>query len=164
MNGKGDVELRKEQHGKKVNKVAVVALAAVIGFGALGGGAYAYKDEWTAKIQRGVDVAANYIYGDDIENAINSHNQTLKADLTQFINSTIASVTQGLQTHKQGEIDRGKAQLDAKLAEDKRRITETINNAVVQEKQEQEALTNQQINTDSAEMDAIIEAELNKIP
>ena len=151
----------KEKMNKKV--IAVMVTGAVV-FGSIGGGAYAYKDEWTSKINRGVDALAGYIYKDDVQNAINTHNEGLKNDLRKFISDTIASASAKLNEHKQNEINRGKEALDNKLSEDKRRATEAVNNAVANEKAEQEAKTNAQVETDKAELDAIVDAELNKVP
>lgn len=149
---------------KTNKKVAVVALAGVLSFGALGGGAYAYKDAWTAKIQSGVSALAGYIYKDDITNAINAHNETLKGELKGFISSTVNSATKALQDHKKAEIKRGKKSLSDKLAEDKARAKEVVDNAVASEKTKQEAKTDTQVNTDAGELDAIVESELAKIP
>jgi hypothetical protein len=151
-----------KQAGKK--KVAVVALTSAVVLGSIGTGAYAYKDEWTAKINKGVDMLAGYIYKEDIQAAINTHNETKKNELRTFISQTINAVTSDLQAHKTAEINRGKAALDSKVAEDKARAKEAVDNAVSRNKQAQESKTNAQINTDKGELDTIVEQELAKVP
>lgn len=148
--------------GKKKIIAGVTAGALVLG--TLGGGAYAYKDEWTAKIQQGVNVLAGVIYKDDIQKAVNTYNETLKGQLKGFINSTVGQAQQALKDHKDAEIARGKKALDDKLAEDQRRAKEAVDTAIANEKAEQEAKTDAQVQTDAGELDAIVETELNKIP
>jgi hypothetical protein len=148
----------------KNKKLIGGVLAGAIALGSIGGGVYAYQDEWTAKIYKGVDLLAGFIYKDDIEKEINSHNEGLKSQLRQDIQGFIAQVTSELQEHKQNEIDRGKKSLDQKYNGDKNKAQHDVNSALRQEKQEQKAKTDAKVETEKGELDAIVEAELSKIP
>jgi len=148
--------------GKK--KVAVIALSGAVVMGSIGGSAYAYKDEWTPAIQRGVSMLAGYIFKSDIETAIKAHGDTLEGALRKEIQSMIASTNKKLQDFKNAEIDRGKKSLDDKYTADKNQAQTVLNEAVEAEKNKQKAKNDAAINESAAEMDAIIESELDKIP
>lgn len=155
--------MKKLLEGSK-KKVAGIAIAGTLVVGSIGGTTYAYKDEWTAKIVRGVDMLAGYIYKDDVNKAVDAHGNSLENQLRKDIQDMIASITSTLQAHKQNEIDRGKQELDTKYHEDKNRAQEVINDAVAAEKAEQTAKTDAEVQSEKNDMDAVIEAELDKIP
>jgi hypothetical protein len=147
--------------GKK--KAAAGIVAGVMALSAVGGGAYAYKDEWTAKIQEGVSQLANHVFGGAIQAEVDSHGETKEGQLRNEANSLIGAVTKELQSYKQSEIDRGKAELDAKYNNDVDKINRVANQAKENEKAEQREKTNQAVNSAKSEMDAVIEEYLNQI-
>jgi hypothetical protein len=147
--------------GKK--KAVAGITAGVIALSTLGGGAYAYKDEWTAKIQEGVSQAANAVFGGAINEAVDTHGETKEGQLRSEANSLINSILNDLKAFKQAEIDRGKAELDAKYNHDVNTITRVANQAKESEKAEQRAKTDQAVNGAKSEMDAVIEEYLNQI-
>jgi hypothetical protein len=153
----------KETMGKTNKKVIGVALAGIITLGSIGGGAYAYKDEWTAKIQEGVSQLANHVFGGAIQTAVDEHGETKEGQLKGEANKLINGVMNDLKAFKQSEIDRGKAELDAKYNSDVDKITRVANNAKEAEKAEQRAKTNTAVSEAKSEMDAVIEEYLSQI-
>lgn len=148
----------------KNKKIAGVVLAGALALGSIGGGAYAYKDEWTPMIHKGVDMLAGYIFKDDIQKEIDAHNEQLKGTLRGDIQRMIAGITQRLQAEKQAEINRGKNELTTKYEQDKARAEREVAQAVDNEVREQQAKTNAKVENEKGELDDIVEAELNKIP
>jgi hypothetical protein len=153
----------KKVMGKLNKKAATVIVAGTVVVGSLGGGAYAYKDEWTAKIQSGVSQLADYIFKGDIQTAVKTYGDEKESKLKADANSLITSVMNELKQFKQDEINRGKAELDAKYNSDVKKITNVANQAKNNEKAEQKAKTDQAVSNAKNDMDAVIEEYLNKI-
>jgi hypothetical protein len=153
----------KKVMGKLNKKAATVIVAGTVVVGSLGGGAYAYKDEWTAKIQSGVSQLADYIFKGDIQTAVKTYGDEKENKLKADANSLITSVMNELKQFKQDEINRGKAELDAKYNSDVKKITNVANQAKNNEKAEQKAKTDQAVSNAKNDMDAVIEEYLNKI-
>jgi hypothetical protein len=150
---------------KKVGrkKIATVAIAGAVVMGSFGGGAYAYKDAWTAKIQKGVSELATYVFKDDIQSAVKAYGDTKEAQLRQVANATINAITAELRSFKDEEIKRGKDQLDSKYNGDVTKIKEVAEQAKNSEKAKQTNKTNGAITEASNEMDAVVEEYLSQI-
>lgn len=150
-----------KETGKK--KVAVVAIATTLVAGSIGGGAYAYKDEWTAKIQQGVSMLADHVFGGAITTAVKQHGDAKEQELKGAANNLISGLTKELQDFKNAEIQRGKDAINAKYQADVNRITAEANKAKEAEKREQKAKTDETVQNAKNDMDAVIESYLNQI-
>ena len=150
-----------KETGKK--KVAVIAVATTLAVTTIGGGAYAYKDEWTAKIQQGVSMLADHVFGGAITTAVTQHGDAKENELKGVANNLISGLTKELKEFKDAEIKRGKDAIDAKYNADVDRITAEANKAKEAEKREQKAKTDTAIQGAKSDMDAVIESYLNQI-
>lgn len=148
----------------KLNKKLIAGIIAIIMvLGVSTGGAYAYKDEWTSKINEAVALLATTVYGSQIDNELNEHNEGLKGDLKQFISKVTVDATNELKDHRDKEIERGKKNLDKKLKNDKTQAQKAIKDALKHEKDKQEAKTDAKVETEKQELDAIVDDALENI-
>jgi ABC-type phosphate transport system auxiliary subunit len=150
------------KEGKK--KFVAVAAAGIIGFGALGGGAFAYKDAWTAKIQQGMTAAATYVFKDDIEKSVKAHGDAQENNLKKWANEYVTTIISTLNEFKQNEIKRGKDEINLKVEQEKYNLKSTADRALQDEKNKQTGKTDATINQAKEELDAVVEEFLNQIP
>jgi hypothetical protein len=148
--------------GKK--KIVAIAATGVIAMGALGGGAYAYQDAWTAQIQKGAEAVAGYVFKGEIEAAVTSHGDVKEKELKGWANQMISGIVSELNEFKKEEINRGKKAIDDKVSYDKKRIESEVNKAINTEKNEQKASTNETVQNAKNDLDAVVESYLDQIP
>jgi hypothetical protein len=160
---KGENVFMKNLKEKMNKKVVAVTVAGTVVLGSLGGGAYAYKDEWTAKIQEGVSQLANYVYGGAIESAVTDEKNEQKTKTTNFGNKLISDFQALLKAHKQAEIERGTNAVKKHAEDDRATLERVANNALDKEKKERETKTNQAVGEANAEIDAIVDNFLSQV-
>lgn len=145
-------------------KVVAGVIAGSVVLSSLGGTAFAYKDEWTAKINQGVAALAGYVFKDDIQKEVKAHGDAQEAGLKAWANDLISSMTKTFDEYKKSEIQRGKASIDEKVAQDKEQLQRAANNAVNAEKAKQQGKTTEAINKEKADLDGAIDGYLKQIP
>lgn len=156
---------------KKINlkemskkKLAGGALAGMMVLSALGGGAYAYKDEFNAKIANGIRyLAVNVVFKGEIEKEVDSYGNIKEGELKTFGSNLVSAVYNDLVKYKAAEIKRGKETIDRELQENKEKVQAATDKAVADEKAKQKTKTDAEIQESSNDMNTIIETEVNKV-
>ena len=144
-------------------KVATVTLASALVVGSLSGGAYAYKDAWTAKVEQGVHILAGQIFP-SIGTAVTAHGNAKEAQFKTFVQQLIASTQAKIEAFKQSEINRAKAEIDAHDANNREKLEKAANNAVQKENNAQKAKTDAVIDKEEDDLDKVVDDTLDQLP
>lgn len=149
---------------KKVNKkVAVGITTGVIAVGSMTGGAYAYKEEFTPRIQKAVQYLVGVVFKDDIQNAVDQYGNVKEKELETFGNSLVGGLVKDLQKFKADEINRGKSAIDSELQANKNSITQVVNDEVEKQKNAQQVKTDGEVNESKEDMNNVIDSALDKV-
>ena len=144
-------------------KVATVTLAGALVVGSVSGGAYAYKDAWTAKIDQGVQLLAKQAFP-SIATAVNDYGVTKESQFRGFVTTLITSTQSKIEAFKVAEIKRAKEEIDAHDADNRAKLDKAASDAVQKAKDAQTAKTNENIAKETGDLDKIVEDTLGQLP
>lgn len=145
-------------------KIVVGISSGVLAASLFGGAAYAYKDEFTAKIQGIVhNLAVNVIFKDEIEKKVANYGDQKENELKSYVGQIIDGIKKDLETFKQQEIQRGKFEIDREFDANKNSIRRAVNCVLEQEKQAQQRKTDAEVNKSKEDMNKAIKDALNDL-
>lgn len=83
--------------------------------------------------------------------------------MNSFVGQILDGIKKDLETFKQQEIQRGKADIDKEFDANKNSIQNAVNGVVEQEKQAQQRKTDAEVNKSKEDMNKVIEDALNDV-